>query len=436
MDVITHVLGTGLLLVWLAGVSFLVVRGRATELALVAISTGVLQWPLMAVFSSLRLEYLTDISVWGVLLLAAKAGIPMLRRRALATAFALAALFALAMVGRGLFVDVQPALQASRQFLVPPALTVAGILLKDRIDWRRVMQVTAVWGLVVSVYMIVEKVTGRPPINPVNIMVSAAGGDRGILRAGLPSAYWADGIGRSPWFRPGGLFFNPPIAGIFLGTATYAALRILVGWRRWLVAVASALAATLAVARAGMVMIALVIVVPPAVSVVRRWPRAAQIGTLAVGGFLAITIGLTVSSEGNTGAHASGLVEGLKVALRHPFGTGFGTQGYFAASAGLKGVGSGESWLGVFIASTGLIGLLLVAIGVVGAMWIAWQAPHALLRPAALPVTAVAVAAVTESAGALRGTSAMWLLLGDALALTVPPLIARRSVSVSGLERG
>ena len=398
-----------LLVVWAAACVYLGVRQRLTQLAIATVAAGVVQWPLIALLGDLKLQLTTDISAVTLILAVAWA----------ARARVLRPWPILAVAALGLFLGLETARApdltsgalALRQILYPLLLLTVGSLTAREIDWQRFGRALAMLAALSAAYMILEKLNGGPLIDPTPSQVALQGGSTASLRQGLPFAYVSDGIGKVPYVRAGGPFFNPPIAGIFVGIGVYAGMRWL--RPRWsiLLAVAGAAATVLAVARAGVLLIAIVVVVPLTIRLLGRWVAAgAGLGAVVVAA-------RELGQQGATASHGTGLLTGVEFALHHPIGSGIGTQGYF--SVGVTNAAVFESWLGVLVASTGIIALAAVAALTLVAGRVVWGAGKNVSSVMILPLAVLAVAALSESASALRGTPAMWMLLGEALALAV-----------------
>lgn len=400
-----------LLAAWALLCIWLTLKQRFTGLAIAMVMAGVLQWPFIALVGNLTLQLTTDVAALALLASAAWH----LRKRLVSAAMLTTLLGVCAFLAVQVLraPDVQSGAFALRQIVYPLFLAVAGFLLADVLNWRRLGLVLSALTVGVSAYMLAEKLYGGPILDPTPSEIALAGGSSAGLRLGLPFAYVSDGIGGAPYIRPGGPFFNPPIAGIFLGTGVYALLR----WVRPRLALPLVLLATLAcgmaVARAGLLMIAFVVLVPLSFRYIGRR------SSLLVGVTLGLLAGVKLSEQGATAAHSTGLVRGISFALRNPLGSGIGTQGYFGQPAGAASLAVSESWLGVVVASTGLLTL----VGLVVVLWLcvsrAWQKSHRAVARDILPLGVLAVAALTESASSMRGASAMWLLMGEALATRV-----------------
>lgn len=395
-----------LLVGWALACVYLGVRQRLTQLAVATVAAGVVQWPLIALLGDLRLQLTTDISAIALILAVAWAARAWVVRPRPLLAIAVLGLFLGLETARA--PDVVSGALALRQILYPLLLLTVGSLTAREIDWRNFGRALALLAALSCVYMIVEKLNGGPLIDPTPSQVALQGGSMDGLRQGLPFAYVSDGVGKGPYVRAGGPFFNPPIAGIFVGIGVYAGLRWLrPRWSALLVA-AGAAATVLAVARAGVLLIAIVVVVPLTIRLLGRWVTA------GAGLAAAVFAGRELGQQGATARHGTGLLTGVDFALHHPIGSGIGTQGYF--STGATNAAVFESWLGVLVASTGVIALAAVGALTFVAARAVWSARKKVSPVLVLPLAVLAVAALSESASALRGTTAMWMLLGEALA--------------------
>ena len=394
------------LALWVAFCLLLVAQGRTYGLTVAVVVVGAAQWPLIAYLGDLRLQWMTEVAALSLFLLCAiQQRRQLLRPRVLLVAAAVLLFLGLQTLRAS---SLHEGAFSLRAMLYPLLFTGLGFLLFRTLDWRRFGRFLAVFTAVVIVYMLVEKILGVPLVDPSPTELALYDPDCGLLRENLPSAYLADGITAVPWFRPGGPFFNPPIAGIFIGAGVYAALRWLRPLAAAAVAVAGVAAVALTVARAGLLMVVVVALAPFAVRLLGRYLSAAF---FVVGGVLATFVFI---EQGATASHGLGLIEGTRWALAHPWGSGIGTQGFFANGQALE---VNESWLGVVFASTGVIPLVVVVALLVWIVRNLWLRGTSIRFVDVYPLAVVMVAGLSESVSALRGTPAMWLLLGEALAL-------------------
>ncbi len=303
-------------------------------------------------------------------------------------------------------------LYQARQVLVPISLIFSGIVVAENaVSLNSLRMAVLVTGVINLMYMAVE--AGLGPIIPPHAAYEFKEFSRVRKRiegsAGLPGNYYFFySSGHAKLVRLGGLLFQPPVTGIFTGL-----LAIVSYWtiRRRAIALAVAalaLIATLATfSRAGVLLVVLGIGLPVLVA---RVGKKAGIGIIVVLLALATPV---ILHEGASARHLEGFTTSLSIALHHPLGLGFGHFGN-SAKVSANSV-AGESLLGVLIAGTGLIGLLLI-LGAIASLlratdrvgWIAWTG-----------IAALVIAGLSESAGGLAGTAALWLFAGLALGIGV-----------------
>ena len=400
-------LAVPLILVWALFCLYLVRAARWTDLALAMVVAGAVQWPLIAFSGSVLLQVSVDVAAAFLIGGAFWRFGPSAPGRVKLLVCFVCVLFA-AQAARS--PDPQVTASVLRQFLIPLLLLTTGWLLRDDLDWARFARWLALLGLAAGCYMVAEKLLGRPLIGVTPAyLATTPGAESSGLRMGQPFSYYADGITHDPWFRPGGPFFNPPIAGLFLGATVYAAVR----WcGRSLSAVSiavAALACGMAVARAGLLMMVIVAVIPLLLRGLGR------VITMVLAFAAGIAAGVVLVEQGNTASHGNAVVNGARYAVEHPLGSGLGSQGFFAQTRAVSGAMVSESWLGVLWASLGLAALVATALVVVAGLAYVWRSGSAAPVVALYPLAVLAVVALSESAGALRGTTPMWLLLGEAV---------------------
>lgn len=291
-----------------------------------------------------------------------------------------------------------------RQFAAPLLLISIAIFMRSKIDVRAFIR-GAVWiSIAVSIYMFVEAVIRGPLISPVySYLLEAGGNSVGDLRGGLPSAYYSDITSGLVWFRPGGPFFNPPIAGIFIGTGVYAAVQLRSSWLKWFAIVLGFVVVAVSLGRAGLLLVVIVTIGFYA------WQRFGKSVSIIAGGVLAIVAGAFFWTQGNTASHAIGLADGLMIGITHPFGDGFGHHGYFTAS------GASESLLGLLFAIYGVVAVLfiLVVLACICGYLLRIRPPDSL--PGLYLLGVLLVCAFSESAAALQGSIMLWLFVGFAM---------------------
>lgn len=293
-------------------------------------------------------------------------------------------------------VDPGTTLEIVRQLAVPAALIVVGFAL-TRTEWRTVMKASLVVGVLNGIYAVIEIMFGRL-INPA-VMAS-----HGRLRDGVPPSYfWWDAAG-DIHSRAGGLALNPPVAGIIIGGALVLGWILAKHWWQYALALTLTVPLYLTYSRAGMVIAAAGVLIPLLV----RYLGIVVTAVLATAGASAAFI--YFSGHGASLRHVSGLTNAVRGLAEAPLGAPVGTYGNFAART--TDTRGSESLIGLGIATTGIIGFLLIVALVV-----------LLLRMLLLKRTSVAglalgllaAALVSESVSALNGTVALWVACGIAL---------------------
>lgn len=388
---------------WVIWLAFALLKHLTTALVASLIAAGFFQSFLVAVTMQPIMQYWDDAALTALLLSALIRRSTWTRDRVAIGALAIWAAAVTVALLRASQVDV--GVDGARQAATPAVLIFCGWILQDRIRWRPVALLAVGLGSITAIYMIIESALQRPIIDPATSIALLNPGSEVGFREGLPSAYFADGLGSHPWFRAGGLFFNPPIAGVFLAVCCFAALYLL-GRSRATVAFSIACIGVTAasVTRAGVLMI-LAVLLGPLV-----WRFAGAKVTALLGAAALPPIFFVLSKQGNTGSHSDGLLLGMSDSVVHPWGYGFGSAGYFSGRSG-GDPEVGESLLGVLGTSLGfIVPVALIALIV----FVTRAGRHWPVRPDAhfYLLAVVGVAAISESSSALQGTSLMWLLVG------------------------
>jgi hypothetical protein len=260
-----------------------------------------------------------------------------------------------------------------------------------------------------AVYMLAEHIWG-PPLNPlIANSFNTVSRHRSLTDGYLGNyLFYSNGSG-PPIVRLGGLVMNPPVAGIFMGSAT-----VITFWQYWhkrglivLILCAAAAVATFGTySRAGI----LVAVVGIGVPVLLRFFNRTVTGLVAL--VFAVYIGRKIGQEGLSALHYEGFLGGLNRALHHPLGQGLGAfgnaSGEFASTQG-----EGESLAAIPFAAIGLpaVGLYIAAV------WVAFRNASTTNWMAALGLGMLLCALFTESASALSGTVFAWTYCGIGFAL-------------------
>lgn len=318
----------------------------------------------------------------------------------------------IAAVGTVRAVDRAAGVAQARQVLIPAGLVLAGYVLRERIDWPQLMRRIALIGGSVIAWMLVEGVRQWPILDPLPSIALRRGDPYIEARDGLPLSYWADGITELPWFRPGGPLMNPPTAGFLLGVAMLAFLSLRPGFTRMVGALATAVALGLTYSRAGILIAACVTLAYWSWRVLGRTITAVGLAATAY-----VLFGV-FAQQGNTASHSEGLAGGLLVGLRTVIGTGFGAFGYQSINPEDGEVS--ESLLGLLFGWLGVPMLLVVVWLVVRLATQLFAAKGEVARLLWFGASMLITAAVSETASALSGTGAAWMLVGLCLAKELP----------------
>lgn len=378
---------------------------RSTALVVAIILTmvaGLMQAPLADIASSLPGR---DVLDDALLMLAVVIALPRLGSAPLISStfvfFWLAA--AITAVLGATHVDASDEIVIARQVALPAVIIYLGMQLRDE-EWATVKRAGILLGIVNACYMLIE-LSGFYLFDPAALISPSSIGER--LHEGKPAyyAYWL-GPALPTITRLGGLFLNPPIAGIAAGAALVALFHTRDFKMRGLWMLVLAAATALSFARAGWLIAVAGILIPAAV---RSFGKLASV-------IIAIPFGLyawaELSSHGNSASHSDGLAAGVAIAVNNVLGVGFGTFGNHAHRVTFNSDG-GESLAGIAFAGMGIFAVLCVA-GLAIALFrrlsivdVRWEA--------ALGLGIVAGALLSESAGALSGTVLAWLAVGIAL---------------------
>ena len=302
------------------------------------------------------------------------------------------------------------AIELFRQVAFPTAILFAGAVM--RAGERKWLSVTVIVLAVLNALYGALEWFGIRPLDPAIVAR-----EHGVVvnpQYGLPNnfiGWWVDG---SRIERVGGLFVNPPTAGIFLAVGlVFAVWTVRRVWLKVLLIVVLGLATAGTVSRAGWMVAAAGIIVPLVFRYLGRIIGSLlSIAVAVLGAYMVIANGGGKLSDGSGSvSHLTGMIAGLKDGLHNPLGRGFGFIGNFAEnsthSETLLGIGwSAGGWI-TLAASFVLAVVLLVD------FWRSrgrrWQAAAAL--------GGLGAAAFAETAGALNGTIPLWLLVGIAAAM-------------------
>lgn len=299
-------------------------------------------------------------------------------------------------------------LSQARQVLFPALLIYSGWKLSNKINFKIVLFAIVSLGVFSAVWSLFELIIQNPLINPLRVTSLQEMADTAILRNGLPSNYFADGIipGKA-WFRPGGPFLNPPTLGFFMGTVALAALVVKIRWIRYSVIILCLLVLTVTVARAGLLIATLTI------TGAWLWSKVGPRTTTIIFSIFGTVAAWIFSFQGGTASHVTGIPEMLWIGITHPIGLGFNVIGYQASNpSGSYDVG--ESYTGLVIAWLGWA-------AIIGWVVLAWYL-IAKFRARTINIEQVTflfwgigftlAAVFSESASGLSATAICWILLG------------------------
>lgn len=299
-------------------------------------------------------------------------------------------------------VDSGDTLLLFRQVIMPAVLVFSGLVLSPA-DWRLVTRWAIAVAVVNALYVMIE-ILGFRPIDP---SVIAQAKDLYIYSEGVAGNYLTFNSDGSTSVRAGGLFLNPPIAGIALALGSVLTLHTTKG--RWRIPLTLFLAAaTVAtVSRGGFLVLAAGVLVP---ALVRRLGRIASAAIISP---IVFVIGYDLAATKGSGIHLEGLIGGLADAWAHPFGRGFGYAGNLIA--GLATTESAESLAGIAFSAGGLVTVALYAAMLLSlSTRLRAQNHRDQTAVAALALGALSAALFAETAGSLNATVPLWLAVGYA----------------------
>lgn len=296
-----------------------------------------------------------------------------------------------------------------RQVTIPALLILVGLTISKRY-WFKVRRL-AIWiGLLNVGYMLFE-LAGIYLLDAT--LLSNFNDGRGEIRNGLPSYYFYWLSSDSPLSftgepfisRLGGTVLNPPIAGLVVGTALVFLWYDRAFRFRRVALCALALATLMTFSRGGWLVVALALLMPLLLRKLGRF------GTILVMAPTLWFVGTQMADDGNSGSHAEGLTEGIRLAMTGPVGVGFGSVGNYLKS--LHITKASESLLGIAFSAAGVAAIVLVLLLVIKLWNIAGKLPW--IGEAALGLGVVAAAFFSETAGGLNGTIPLWLAVGVAI---------------------
>lgn len=296
-----------------------------------------------------------------------------------------------------------------RQVTIPALLILVGLALTPH-QWWLARRATIYAGVANAAYMSLE-VVGVRLLDPARLATFNEA--RAVIRDGLPSYYhlWTgDSLLGSltpgeTITRLGGTLLNPPMAGLLMAAAFVLLYREqeFKGRRFWLVALGAGTLLTFS--RGGWLVVIAAVVLPYLLA------HLGRIGALVIVTPVVVFVATQFADQGNSAAHADGLVTGLNHAATYPLGLGFGSVGNYLKGQGLTY--DSESLLGIAFSAAGIGAVLLAAVLTYRLWWLSREGRHLWEAPLALGV--VVAAFVSETAGGLNGTIALWLAAGVAL---------------------
>ena len=301
-------------------------------------------------------------------------------------------------------VDTSDEIVIARQIAVPAVVIYLGLQLRSA-EWDQVKRAGIVLGIVNACYMLVE-LSGFYIFDPAALVSGDSIGER--ITDGKPAYfyYWTGGSGLPPITRLGGLFLNPPIAGVATAAALVALFhtRDFKLHRTWMTVLT--VVTILSFARAGWLIAVIGILIPV---LVKRFGKFASVVLVVPVAWYAWA---ELGAQGNSASHSDGLASGVRIAFDSVFGVGLGTFGNYAHRVTFATEG-GESLAGIALAGFGLIALVMLAtLSVVLFLNLSSDADR---WEAGLGLGIVIAALLSESAGALNGTTLAWLAVGVAL---------------------
>jgi hypothetical protein len=374
---------------------------RPVILIALLVTASAIQRAVAASTQNANALWLDDIVLVGIILFAAGRILKTSSTRTKVVIVVLVLVLAVAVVRSP---DLGVGISQFRQMAVPMILLLFGMVLtREEIMSAGAVVVGVI--LIGAFYGLLEQLGWRP-IDPLGVLglnqYSHAG-----QRLGLPNSYfYYFGDGEARLERSGGLILNPPSFGMLVASG------LMWAWftrqRNGLLAIVASVVflvvSFFAFGRGGFVLIALAVFQP----FLTR--KSGKFAFLVVG----VALGYVALSEfvgdGQSARHVDGFFGGIFYALTHPLGGGFGTAGNTLSQLGIENEsGANESLAAIFMASTGWIGIIVVAL-----LLLRGVLSGRTLVGAAL-TGAILVSLVSETASGLDATGPLWILAGFAL---------------------
>lgn len=297
---------------------------------------------------------------------------------------------------------VEISIQLLRQVALPALLILIGLTLQ-RWEWDRIIRIALVISVANSLYMIFE-LSGIRLIDP-NVL-AASYGNTVVQYEGLPGYYFYYDSALAMSVRAGGLFLNPPVAGLVVAVGAITAWHTLRGKMRYILVALQLIAVYSSFGRGGFVVAAVGILLPVLIN------RFGRIFAFLLPIYPAYLIYSEIAASGSSASHSEGLFYGITTAIMRPFGDGFGSVGNFVKLV-TRDTEASESLAGVALVAGGLAVLVILVLLLIALVRRVFQNP--LLWPAALGIGGLITALFSESTGALNGTIPLWLAIGVAL---------------------
>jgi len=298
-----------------------------------------------------------------------------------------------------------------KQVLFPAGFIFVGYVLRNSIDWVKLMRGQLVLSMIAAIWAIWEWVIGRPLIDP--LLQYAFTGETPRTRDGFLFAYVYDMANGAIGIRSGGPFMNPPMTGFFLGGSVVCAVQLGVSTKRlryWLIIPLLTFAIYVAYARAGMLILLAVTVTP---IIWKMMGRAVALILSLIGAYI---ISGVFFQEGNTANHAQGLQSGLQSIVLSPWGVGFGSTGYQAVLAGTGTDTTGsESLFGLWLNWLGLPIAILLAVAMLSLLFLLVRTKSPNIFYLAALATLIA-GGLSETASATSASMILWIMCGYSLA--------------------
>ncbi|MCW3101423.1 MAG: hypothetical protein JWL77_7041 [Chthonomonadaceae bacterium] len=323
------------------------------------------------------------------------------QHRRLRSVLALAALALLA-IPRSTSLSVG-ALQG-RQVLLPLLLMLVGSS-ASLAEWKRI-KAGAVWvSALAALYVGVELIVGRPLTDALVYANSSA--NNVFSYNGLPGYYYYYYSSNAPpLLRAGGPLLSPTTSGLLIASGVVL-VRTNSSAKTLLAQLSLTAAAAATLSRGALLIIGSTLLIPRLSRITGR--KLA----LMLAGVGALYVARILLTHGGSAAHSHGLAAALGLAISHPAGQGFGHFGDLAVQRGTAT--EGESLFGLLLAAGGIP--ILIGLALLVRLALSRVLGHNQAGTTEAAFLGLLLAAfLSETAGALSGTIALWLIGGRVLA--------------------